>query len=105
MVCQALAKRTLVDLAGRVARVLAHELEALGDLLTHQSSSIEESGDRRERRRIGCTSRNDDRAAPLSDVRVGHAYHGNVGNSGVGVEAILDLLGADVLAFADDDVL
>ena len=47
----------------------------------------------------------DDRAHPLPPLAVGQADDGHVPHFRVGVEDVLDLLGADVLAFADDDVL
>ena len=47
----------------------------------------------------------DHRAHPLAALPVGQADHGDVADLGVRVEDVLDLLGADVLALADDDVL
>ncbi len=45
------------------------------------------------------------RTGSLARLRVGQPDHGHVGDGRVGVEEVLDLLGRDVLAMADDHVL
>ena len=47
----------------------------------------------------------DDGADTLAALAVGQADHGHVADARVCVEQVLDLLGGDVLALADDDVL
>ena len=58
-----------------------------------------------ERERVGGILGGDHRAGALALLRVGQADDRDVADLGVGVEHVLDLLGADVLALADDDVL
>ena len=58
-----------------------------------------------ERRRRGGVGGHDERDHHLAAVLVGDAEHGDVGDRGVRVEHVLDLLGRHVLALADDDVL
>ena len=47
----------------------------------------------------------DDGAHPLAPLAVGQPDHRHVADPGVRVQQVLDLLGRDVLALADDDVL
>ena len=54
---------------------------------------------------LGALGGLDDRADPLAAFGVGEADDRDVLDLRVRVEQVLDLLGADVLALADDDVL
>ena len=107
--CRRLRRSTrrsfLSTLPRRVAGQRVDELELLGDLVRRQvgarvryaviSSNV-----------IGSPGRADDHGArPLAAVGVGQADDGGVGDRRMGVQQVLDLLGRDVLALADDDVL
>src|SRR5205823_6818200 len=50
-------------------------------------------------------AQDDERLHGLAPLLVGHAYHGDLGDGGVLVEAVLDLDRRDVLAAGDDHVL
>ena len=63
------------------------------------------SHDVAQRRRVGRVLGHDERDDHLAAVVVGDAEHGDVGDLRVRVEHVLDFLGRDVLALADDDVL
>ena len=54
---------------------------------------------------VGRVRRHDERDGHLAAVVVGDAEHRDVGDLRVRVEHVLDFLGRDVLALADDDVL
>ena len=101
-----LLELVLEDLAAGVAREHVDDLELLGDLLHHEPGGAAVST---------IASRSSERAAPsrstttahaaLAALGVGQADHRDVGDLGVREEQVLDLLGRDVLALADDDVL
>ncbi|GGR40111.1 hypothetical protein GCM10010282_36060 [Streptomyces roseolus] len=55
--------------------------------------------------RRGAVGLFDDGADPFAALGVGEADDGGVDDGRVSVEQVLGLLGRDVLAFADDDVL
>ena len=67
-------------------------------LLCSSASRLATSG-------LGCTRGHDHRTCPLSGAVVGQADDRDFGDAGVVGEQVLDFLGRDVLAVADDDVL
>src|SRR5438270_5215483 len=99
------AQHVLDDLAAGVAGNDVDGLELLGDLLHHQTLVLEEVDHLLELERVPGVLQRHDRAAALPQRRIGQPDHSHVGDLVVGVEEVLDLLGADVLALADDHVL
>ena len=99
------AQRVLEDLPRRVARQRVDELELLGHLLLRQPLAGEELEELLEGGRIGLVRGHDDRARALTGPRVGQADHRDVSDLRVREEEVFELLGGDVLAVPDDDVL
>src|SRR5205823_3943436 len=81
------------------------DLQLLGDLLGHQACFAAEVEDVLEVGRRLLVGGDDDRARPLPRRVVGQTDHGDVADAGVREQQVLDFLGADGLALADDDVL
>src|SRR5437763_86505 len=100
-----LAELVLQDFSGRVARQHVDDLQLLGDLLGHQACFAAEVEDVLEVGRRLLVGGDDDRARPLPRRVVGQTDHGDVADAGVREQQVLDFLGADGLALADDDVL
>ncbi len=99
------AQGLLDDLAGPGPGPIGPELELLGDLLRH------EPGLAAERDHVGQLEPVDPSASCTTAqtrsprCRVGQPDDGDLDHLGMGVEQVLDLLGADVLPLADDHVL
>src|SRR5262245_1676189 len=102
---EACAELVLAYLAGRVARQLIDQLELFGDLLPHDAPPFHERAHRGKRQCRRPGPRHDAGAHALAARRVRHADHRHVGDGGMCRQLVLDALGREVLALADDDVL
>src|SRR5690606_25440888 len=104
-----LAQLVLEHLAQRlVAGQGVDDDELLGELLLHQLGVGQRGDHLVEGEVVGRVCLGDpldDRADALAALAVGKPDHRDVADLGVGVEHVLDLLGRDVLALADDHVL
>src|SRR5579871_1100705 len=102
---EAVLQGLFAHLAGGVAREGVDVLDLLGHGLAAQALGLEPRTrlDECERgRTVGVAH---DGAHPFTGPPVGQADDRHVGHRGVGEQEVLDLLGGDVLAVADDDVL
>src|SRR5262245_32474053 len=102
---EACAQDVLPHLAGRVAGQLVEQLDLLGNLLAHHAARLHVAAHLGERHPVGPRPEYDARAHALAARRIRYADHGDVGDLRVRREVVLDALGGEVLALADDDVL
>src|SRR6185503_3055107 len=102
---EARAEHVLPHLARRIPWQLGDEIELLGDLLHHHAARAHELADLGQGEAAGAGPYADAGAYPLAAVTVGHADDGDLGHLRMRGEIVLDALGREVLALADDDVL
>src|SRR5262249_33885785 len=101
---RARSEDVLADLAGRHARQLLDDDEVFRKLLTCQPRTLEEAADVGETDGLPGPD-HDEGASLFAGLAARHGDDRDVSNRGVGHQDVLDLLRADVLARADDDVL
>ena len=103
--CDLLGEFGLRDLAQSGEWKLVDDDEALGPLLFHQASLVQKGAQLVEREVALPGRASDDRADRFPAEFIRLAHHRDLADERVCEQLVLDLVGGDVLALADDHIL